>query len=47
MEFSGVYSNIGPHEVSKVHVTQNKDVPIEIDCDFLTTFHSISHATLS
>ena len=32
---------------SKVHITQNKHVPIEIDCDLLNTFHSISHATLS
>ena len=45
--------NIEPHEAvpevsrSKVHITQNKHVPIEIDCDFLNTFHSISHATLS
>ena len=36
-------------EVSKgkVHITQNKHVPIGIDCDFLNTFHSISRATLS
>ena len=45
--------NIEPHEAvpevsrSKVHITQNKHVPIEIDCDLLNTFHSISHATLS
>ena len=48
-----VLYNIEPHEAvpevsrSKVHITQNKHVPIEIDCDFLNTFHSISHATLS
>ena len=47
------HGNIEPHEAvpevsrSKVHITQNKHVPIEIDCDFLNTFHSISHATLS
>ena len=45
--------NIAPHEAvpevskGKVHITQNKHVPIEIDFDFLNTFHSISHATLS
>ena len=42
-----------PHEAvpevskGKVHITQNKNVPIGIDCDFLNTFHSISHAALS
>ncbi len=46
-------NNIEPHEAvpevskGKVHITQDKHVPIEIDCDFLNTFHSISHATLS
>ena len=45
--------NIGPHEAvpevskGKLHITQNKHAPIEIDCDFLNTFHSMSHATLS
>ena len=45
--------NIEPHEAvpevsrSKVHITQNKHAPIEIESDFLNTFHSISHATLS
>ena len=45
--------NIEPHEAvpevskGKVHITQDKHVPIEIDCDFLNTFHSISHATPS
>ena len=45
--------NIGPHEAvpevskGKVHITQNKHVPIEIHCDFLNTFPSTSHATLS
>ena len=45
--------NIGPHEAvpevskGKVHRTQNKHVPVEIDCDILNTFHSISHTTLS
>ena len=46
-------NNIEPHEAvpevskGKVHITENKHVLIEIDCDFLNTFHSISHATLS
>ena len=46
-------NNIEPHEAvpevskGKVHITQNKHVPIKIGCDFLNTFHSISHATLS
>ena len=45
-------SNIEPHEAvpevsrSKVHIAQNKHVPLKIDCDFLNTFHSISHATI-
>ncbi len=45
--------NIEPHEAvpevseGKVHITQNKHVPIEIGCAFLNTFQSISHATLS
>ena len=48
-----IHTFIEPHEAvpevskSKVHITQNKHVPIEIDCDFLNTFHSISHATPS
>ena len=48
-----VYDNTEPHEAvpevskGKVHITQDKHVPIEIDCDFLNTFHSISHTTLS
>ena len=45
--------NIEPHEAApevskgKVHITQDKHVPVEIDSDFLNPFHSISHATLS
>ena len=48
--FCMVIYNIVQHEVvpevskGKVHITQNKHVPIGIDCDFLNTFHSISRA---
>ena len=46
-----VYIPVVPHEAApevskgKVHIAQNKHVPIEIDCG--STFHSISHVTLS
>ena len=53
-----VYLPAAPHQAvpevskSKVHVNQEKNAPIGIDCDLLNTFHSIStahsisHATL-